>query len=155
MSSTQPRGFTLLVAVIVSSVIVSVGLALLDVTLKQVLLSSAASQSQYAFYNADSALECALYWDQQRGAFDYLSPLPGTSISCANRAITNYAQTSVSGVIRTTFMLACEDNAGSLGNVTIDKTATGKTTIYANGYNSCDSTDVRRIERGLKAEYGV
>ncbi len=156
MIHTPPtRGFTLLIAVILSSVIVSVSLALLDITLKQVLLSSAATQSQHAFYNADTALECGLYWDQKTNAFDYSNPLTGSSITCANLNVTGFTlSVPSSGVKKTEFSVPCA-TAGSLGTVTVYKSSTGKTTIYANGFNSCDASDTRRIERGLRAEYGT
>ncbi|MEK7201273.1 MAG: hypothetical protein AAB737_01395, partial [Patescibacteria group bacterium] len=147
------RGFTLLIAVILSSVLVSVGLALLDISYKQVLLASTATQSQYAFYNADSALECALYWDQKNNAFDYSSPLGASNIICGNLTVTGYSVTTPSaGVKNTTFVIPCA-GSGSAGTVTIQKNSTGDTSVYASGYNSCDGTDIRRIERGLKATY--
>ncbi len=62
---TNNRGFTLLIAVIFMSVMLSLGLALGSLAYKQEILASSAIQSQYAFYAADSALECALYADQQ------------------------------------------------------------------------------------------
>ena len=152
--TTSPRGFTLLIAVVLSSVIVSISLALIDIAYKQVLLSAAAAQSTAAFYNADSALECALYWDQKANAFDYNDPLSSSGISCANIPITDYAVSSPSaGVKRTTMTLPCV-TTGSTGNVTIEKTDTGRTTVFANGYNTCDVNDPRRAERGLKASYG-
>src|ERR1700743_3560876 len=87
------RGFTLLVAVILTSVILSGGLALLDISYKQVTRAASARQSQYAFYNADSAIECALYWDSI-DTFDYNSegvgvyPLvPSGTLSCEGQTI--------------------------------------------------------------------
>ncbi len=151
--STEPRGFTLLIAVVLSSVIVSVSLALLDITYKQVTLASAAAQSQYAFYNADTALECALYWDQKANAFDYTTPMASSGITCAELPIQDYATSISGGVISTTFTLPCA-NGGSKGNVTVTKTNTGVTNIFGNGYNTCAVDDVRRVERGIKATYG-
>src|SRR3990167_4948503 len=78
------RGFALLIATVLSSIALAVGLAVTDIVYRQVVLSSAAKQSQYAFYAADSALECALYFDQQQGTFAYQASPPGSvSISCA------------------------------------------------------------------------
>ncbi|MES2668747.1 MAG: hypothetical protein V4644_03615 [Patescibacteria group bacterium] len=150
------RGFTLLIAVVLTSVLLSVALALLDITYKQVVLSSVARQSQYAFYAADSAMECALYWDQQRNAFSYLGVIPGNSIQCSG---TNISLTSsVSGGIRTTtFSTPCAD--GLTASITIEKTngtacsGTATSCLYASGYNSCNSGDLRRVERGLKVFY--
>lgn len=149
MSSTPQRGFTLLIAVVLTSVLLSVGLALLDVAYKQILLSSTASQSTVAFYAADSVLECALYWDQQFTAFDFQNPL--TSVTCRNIAIP--LTTSVSGSTRTTtFDVPCV-TGGVLGEVTAYKDSNGDTSIYATGYSTCDTAFARRIERGLKITY--
>lgn len=64
------RGFALLIAVIFTSVVLSFGLTLGSLGYKQVVLASSAIESQYAFYAADAALECALYSDA-RGNFNY------------------------------------------------------------------------------------
>lgn len=149
------RGFALLVAVVLTSVLLSVGLALLDISYKQVILSSTARQSQYAFYAADTAMECALYWDQKQNAFSYTAPL--ATIRCSATDIT--PSTSVSGGIRTTtFSTPCVN--GVSGSVTVYKTngaicsgTSATSCIYASGYNTCTSSDPRRIERGLKVFY--
>lgn len=151
--SKEPRGFTLLIAVVLSSVIVSVSMALLDITYKQVTLASAAAQSQYAFYNADTALECALYFDQKSNAFDYYLPIASSAITCAELPIQDYVISQSGGVKSTTFTLLCADG-GSRGNVTVTKSSTGATSLFANGYNTCTASDVRRVERGIKATYG-
>lgn len=163
MAHSSPRGVTLLVSVILASVVISVALSLLDVAYKQQLLASTAKQSQYAFYNADSAMECALYWDQQQNAFDYTSPLSSSSITCGSLSILNYTSTvsaSGGGNIRTTtFSVSCSGSAVR-GTVTVlksDGTAlcstTNHTCIYATGYSTCNTDDPRRVERGVKVYY--
>ncbi len=153
---TKQRGFTLLIAVVLTSVLLSVGLALLDISYKQIMLSSTARQSQYAFYAADSAIECALFWDQKRNAFQYgASPTP---IRCANTQIT-VTSTTTSGYKESGFYTPCINNTQA--KVTVYKyqaggsdTCNGGTTcIYADGFNSCNVSDARRIERGLKVFY--
>ncbi len=157
MSTSPSRGFTLLIAVILTSVLLSVGLALLDVAYKQVVLSSTAKQSQTAFYAADSALECALYWDQQRGAFAYGAPL--SSITCTGQSIAVSPPSVTNGVQKTTFSVPCPGGNTALveiykGNGVTSCNAGGRSTcIYANGYNSCSAANPRRIERGLKVVY--
>jgi Tfp pilus assembly protein PilX len=59
----QP-GFALLMALIVVSVVVSIGLTVLDLTLKQVRLSTNSKDSETAFHAANAGLECARYWRQ-------------------------------------------------------------------------------------------
>lgn len=150
MQHTLHKGFTLLIAVILSSVALSIGLALLDVAYKQVLLASAAKQSQNAFYNADAVLECALYYDQQQDAFNYTTP--NAALVCNSLAVTNYLS-SQSGTTRTTsFTVPCAAG-GEQGRVTVYKSSSGGTQLFAQGYNTCDTTNARRIERGLKVVY--
>lgn len=162
---TPTRGITLLIAVILSSVILSVTLSLLDITYKQVILASSAKQSQYAFYAADSAMECVLYWDQQKDAFDYTAtPYLTSGITCADPM--GVAQTIIplnapnssvqGGSSRTTiFYLPCGAamGGGTYGYVSITKANGGATSIYTAGYSSCSAADPRRIERGLKISY--
>jgi Tfp pilus assembly protein PilX len=61
-SNLQRRaGFALLMTLLVVSVIISVSLTILDVTIKQVRLSSSAKDSEIAFHAASAGLECAQY----------------------------------------------------------------------------------------------
>ncbi|KND49171.1 MAG: hypothetical protein AB203_02120 [Parcubacteria bacterium C7867-008] len=149
-----PKGFTLLIAIILSTVVLSVGLSLLDVAYKQTILASTAKQSELAFYNADSALECALYYDQKFNAFDYDSPIGAGAITCSSTPVTNYTR-DISDPTKhiTIFALPCADG-GSYATTTIYKYPGGATALYANGFNTCNAADPARIERGLKATYG-
>ena len=155
MMTHSPRGFTLLIAVILTSVLLSVGLALLDISYKQVVLSSTARQSQYAFYAADSAIECALYWDQKVNTFAY--GIGTAPIECGGQSIPVVSSTA-NGVRTSTFDTPCVNNVTA--SVTIYKTNGGSCSagsatscIYATGYNTCNASDPRRIERGLKVFY--
>lgn len=56
-------GFTLLLAALVSSIVLALGSAIFSIAQKQLTLSSIGRDSQFAFYAADTAAECALYWD--------------------------------------------------------------------------------------------
>ncbi len=62
-ASERQRGFTLFYAVLISSLLLAIGLAIFNITFKEVILSSGARESANAFYAADTGLECALYWD--------------------------------------------------------------------------------------------
>jgi hypothetical protein len=67
-SSRKQAGFTLFVALIVSSLLLSIGLSLSNIILKQLIFSGSGRESQIAFYAADSGAECALYWDVKDAA---------------------------------------------------------------------------------------
>ncbi|MCR4274955.1 MAG: hypothetical protein NUW02_02820 [Candidatus Campbellbacteria bacterium] len=62
-TSYYSRGFTLFYAMLISSLLLSIGLAIFNITYKEFILTSGVRESEGAFYAADSALECALYWD--------------------------------------------------------------------------------------------
>lgn len=146
------RGFALIISVIITSVVLAVGIALLDIAYKQVLLSSSAKNSQYAFYNADSALECALYWDQKFDAFNNAAPMAGGSLSCNGVGISGYNPGSAGATRTLSFDVPCA-TSGISAHVTVLKQSSGTTDIYANGYSSCDASLNTRIERGLKVHY--
>lgn len=61
------QGFTLLFASLISALVLAVGIAILNISLKQLVLSSAGKESQQSFYSADSGIECALYLDRGAG----------------------------------------------------------------------------------------
>ncbi len=153
-NSLPVRGITLLVSIILTSVVLSVALALLDISYKQILLASSARQSQYALYNADSVLECALYWDQQQDAFNFTASSYLTSgITCNNLASAIIPNSSISANTRTTtFSVPCT-SSGTQGVVTVYKTSAAATTIFSTGFSTCTATDPRRIERGLTVTY--
>ena len=55
---TYRRGYTLLFAVLVASLVLGVAVFILSISRKQYILSSTARNSMYALYAADSGLEC-------------------------------------------------------------------------------------------------
>ncbi len=87
-TSYTSRGFTLFYAVLVTSLLLALGLAVFNITLKELRLSSDARESQNSFYAADTALECVLYWDL---SYDGLSsPAFGFYGDSLSSGITNY-----------------------------------------------------------------
>lgn len=85
ISIKSNKGFTLLFAVLVSVLLIAIGASMINIALKQVILSGAGRESQFAFYAANTGIECALYWDlhpQNNGAGDvsYTFPANGQSL---------------------------------------------------------------------------
>ncbi|MCI0597780.1 hypothetical protein L0Y34_01785 [Candidatus Parcubacteria bacterium] len=149
MTHTPQRGFTLLIAVVLASVALAIGLALLDITYKQVVLASSSRQSQIAFYNADAVMECALYFDQVQNLFARTSS--SGNVSCNGLANSVIFTNSGNPYIRT-FTATCA-GGGTAGYATIYKYSDATTRIFTGGYNTCDIDNPRRIERGLKISY--
>jgi len=71
---------------LVGSLALAVGFAIYDLTVREIDLSAAASQSQYAIYAADTGVECALYWDSKAPALNGVSSIFATSTGTGNAA---------------------------------------------------------------------
>jgi len=57
------KGFALLFAVLVSTLVLAIGASVISIALKQIVLASSSRDSQFAFYAANTGIECAIYWD--------------------------------------------------------------------------------------------
>jgi type II secretory pathway pseudopilin PulG len=55
-------GFALLMALVVIAVVISIGLSVLDLSIKQVRLATNAKDSEISFHAANAGMECARYW---------------------------------------------------------------------------------------------
>jgi Tfp pilus assembly protein PilX len=158
----EKNGFTVLFAVIVSSLVLALGLGIVAITMKEVRLSGTGRDSQLAFYAADSGLECAEYYDLTQSAFDVGVQL--STIKCNKHDITSTSD-SVDGVGRSVFRMYMEYDENSVDlplenkpcavvTVTKDSSAVPTTTVIdARGYNTCDTTNTRRLERGYSVRY--
>lgn len=155
----KQKGFTLLVAVLITSVFLIVSFVVINVAVKQLLLANSAEQSQHAFYAADSGTECAVYWDLASTTSKFDPSTPGT-ISCNGQTIgpsnpqtveTIPTQPAVIGgnqnsIFQLNFIKGC-------AIVRVTKAPSGVTTIDSRGYNTCSSTALRRFERGVTLTY--
>lgn len=82
LSSMKNKGFTLLYAIVVTSILLASSLSIISIALRELALTTSARESQYAFYIANTGLECALYWDL-RGT-DEIDPGPPEEVIVAN-----------------------------------------------------------------------
>lgn len=94
-NTDSQRGFTLLVSILVIGIVLAIGLSILNITLKEYLLSGIARESAIAFYAADAGMECAFYWDRSPDDGDKFdvtgepaAPPLGTPIECMGRQAT-------------------------------------------------------------------
>jgi hypothetical protein len=89
------QGFVILFSMLISSLILLIASGVFNLVQKELILSSYARESQFAFYSADAALECALFWDVSDfsmvagGTPFILSPVGDQldTISCNNQTI--------------------------------------------------------------------
>lgn len=148
------KGYAILFTIIIVGIILAIATGMSDVAYKEIILSSVASDSQVAFYQADTAAECGLYVDQVL-TIPYLLLNP-TSFTCGRNS---------SGIATPIHIGQVDPNQASyyLGSkllkdpcfdVTLDLTGnTGNSIITANGYNVCDKTNTRTVERSIKVTY--
>lgn len=173
IQKNKERGFTLLFASLVVTLILSIAIAIANVTLTQLILSSAGKDSQFAFYNADSGIECALYYENN-GVRPDTSPYFASDASkrnppaftCGGIPAVFPADPVGSGLApftsaTTTFSInisPCDTSKPSyevkVGR-SLSSTIPGLTNVFieSRGYNTCDPTNPRRIERGLYVKF--
>lgn len=153
MKYTQ-RGFALLIAVIFMSVMLALGLALASLSYKQQVLASSAVQSQYAFYAADAALECALLADNKDNFF---SPPNGRTPFVCNGQFPVSTSTS-SGFLVSNVRIS--PDSALCADITVYKplVTPGTTYIFSQGYDVPCTTvanpgGARFVARGINAHY--
>jgi hypothetical protein len=141
-------GFAMLYSVLVASILLSIGLAIFNLTIKELLLSSLGRDSQFAFYAADTGAECALYWDFQEDAF---ATSTTSSIECASTVIENMGGVGYGTPSVFTIDFSPEPYCTTVSVTKYDSPK--KTVVEARGYNTCDTTNPRRVERAIRATY--
>ena len=57
------RGIALLISITIASLVLVVGLGILNLATKEIILSVYSKESGKAFYAADTGIECAMLWD--------------------------------------------------------------------------------------------
>jgi len=68
--SQKDRGFALLLSLIVSSVVLAIGLVILEISVNQINLSATARESELAFQSAHAGIDCIWYWrNEEADAF--------------------------------------------------------------------------------------
>lgn len=174
------RGFTIFFAMLVGSLALAIGLAVYDLTVRELDLSATATQSQYAIYAADAGAECVLYWDSKYGgtgtafATSSGSTEPTSGVSCLGQDIAAHGTAPTPFVADTATWAAWaiddETNAatttftlmlGSAGNsacavVDVAKYEVGgapASTITSRGFNVCSADFTPRVERRFEVRY--
>jgi len=141
----ESKGFTLLLAALVASIVLSIGAAIFSIALKQVSLASTGKNSQFAFYAADSGAECALYWDIRNNGFasSSISSVPGT-VTCSGPepiTVNLYSSSGSSATSTIFFAVNHDDGTAYCVGVTVAKYLNSSTngistTIHADGYST-------------------
>jgi hypothetical protein len=163
------KGFTLLLAALISAIVLSLGAAIFSIAQKQIILSGLGRDSQFAFYAADTLAECALYWEFRFSYFASSSPA-GVTPTCDGQRLDpiteaagqsapyGYPYTLVSQPVDV-FQDTTPGNFCAQVSVakSIDpSTGAVVTIIHADGYSvSCASIDTsdRALQRSVEFQY--
>ncbi len=145
----RDKGYAILFTVVVVSIISMITIGLSNAAYKQLILSSVARDSTTAFYQADIASECALFFDNEQDA----STRPDVvAFTCAETSLVfnkiadgSYTITPPNG-----------NSKDKCFRININKAITESLTsteVEAMGYNICDKNSFRTVERSLKVTY--
>lgn len=163
-------GFSLFVALVVSSSLLLISFLIAKITTKGLEFANTGKNSQIAFFAADAGIECALYYDTVFEPSKFATSTGGSPITCGGISV------STSGILSGTTTLARIGGGGSANPtsvfgfslnqginpidacviVLVNKSYSGSnliTRVYSYGYNSCDTNNKRRVERGIEVSY--
>jgi hypothetical protein len=165
------KGFTVLFAVLISGLLLAVGLGILNIALKESILSSLLRESQFAVYAADSGIDCVLYHDFNSSAFSP-EPAGASLISCAGgNVVRPYTEDVASvggealgdpskfmisfggGLPYCTIVEVIKYDAGSVPAFGVSCPEGICTLVISRGYNTCDLNNPRRVERAFRVLY--
>lgn len=163
------RGFSMLFSVLASSLVLSIGLSIFNLTLKELVLSSSGRESQFAFYAADSGAECALYWDLEgtnifaTSTSTHLPSNPSPECNLQPISITASPRTGSSATTQFQFDVYKPGDAtaswycAKVKVVKTDVSGATQTVIESRGYNNqcglLSTSDINRVERALRIRY--
>lgn len=159
------KGFTILYAVLVSGLLLSIGIGVYNIAIKELRLSVVGSNSQIAIFAADTGLECALYWELKTvNGFDWSNVANGgepempPNMNCLGVDYTQPGAATFSNIIYTTdgdsatTVFTVRFSEGYCARVYVGKDVpTNKVIIESRGYNmDCDSNNLKKVERALR-----
>ncbi len=152
------RGFILLFAVLVGSLLFSLGLAIAHISIKEVVISTAGKESEYAFFAADTGIECALYWDINVGSSAVVFPSSSndvgrSTLTCNGTAAVPVLLLAESSTAATSTFTLNFTPSGCV-KVVVGKTVSGSTVLESRGRNDCGTAvNPARVERALRVKY--
>ncbi len=153
------RGFTILLAALIASLVLALGISVFSIAQKQLILSSTGRNSLLAFYAADTAAECALYFDMRGAAFDPLNAI--TPINCDDANVADptaiiVTHTPDPSVPADDFSFEFEPNGYCARVLVTKQNVHPRTTIHADGFSvPCEEIEVsgRSLQRSVELTY--
>ena len=164
------NGFSLFIAIVIASSLLLISFLISKITTKGLEFANTGRNSQIAFFAADAGIECALYYDTVFEPSKFATSTGGSPIVCGSVSITTsgslpgtttLARIGGGGNANPTSVFGFTLNQGlnpidACVVVLVNKSYSGPsliTRVYSYGYNSCDTNNKRRVERGIEVFY--
>jgi len=146
------RGFVILYAVMISSMLLAISLGVANISLKEINFSTSAKDTNDAFFATDTGAECALLNDKSTGSV-FVDPNSPT-ITCNNSSII----ANESPALFWSFIISGLGSGGQgCAKVTVDKRNLPITQLVSKGYNdggsTCTTQTSNSVERQLELNY--
>jgi len=162
LQKKSQRGFALLFTVVVVSAISVITAGITNAIYKQMVLSSLVKDSSSAFYQADTASECALYADLMKVSVPnskFFTDEIGIPFVCGGQTLEKFLTNadplgSYSLLSQIPTDATPDNDSNPCFNIEVSKTGDPvETTVRAKGYNFCDKTNPRTVEREIQIQY--
>lgn len=148
IKKTTQNGYAILFTIVLVGIISSISIGLASVAYKQLVLSSVAKDSQVSFYQSDMAAECGIYAENKLG----MTAVNTSSWICGldSNGVGYNLNVALYGVSGYTLLPASpmDQSSSPCFNVIMDKTIPA-TKLIAKGYNICNKTNIRTVEREI------
>jgi len=155
--SKKEDGFVALFTVLLVSVILAMALGIASISLKEIVLSSSASEGSKAFYAADSGIECGLFLE--RGGSLSGGSFFGLTCNGFPLAISDYSGPEAAEIFEFDVPFG-DENSELCASVIIRRGVIGpfpyNTSIESKGSNLPCTTDLmnpKRVERSVRVTY--
>lgn len=142
-------GFTLLLSLVITGVILSIGLGVFEIVSKEIRISGVGRESQIAFYAANSGLECAFYQEIINDAFG-VNPI--SPLECGGGKVP-VTETRAENKFDFSYDLGDNSNSRCVKiKVVVDNNSNPKkTVIESRGSNmTCNSSSPHKVERAVR-----
>ncbi len=146
----RTKGFAILIAVVTIGTLLVVVTGVVSLAYKQALLASSSRESQYAFYAADTGMECALYWDLKNIPTAFATTT--TKVINCNRDASNPSNRWTVGGASGVSTFTIRFLPGQYCAIVTVQKQVSSTAITSKGYNTCSASS-RRVERAVQATY--
>lgn len=147
---SRQKGYAILYTVVIISIIMTISMGLSNAVNKQLILSSVARDSQSAFYQADTAVECALSIQ-----FKHTGYVDGDTFNCGLKPDGSDATLTALLVSANIFKIKPDISSGPCFEIYVDESnnTPDNRIIKASGYNECNPASPRRVERSFEVRY--